>query len=63
MFQKKKKYCRENQNAHFMFGNFFSENLAVFEIMWKNMIEPDRPQVAIQHMQCACWISVATDTH
>ena len=28
-----------------MFSNFFSENLAVYEIMWKNMIEPDRPQM------------------
>jgi hypothetical protein len=31
--------------------------------MWKNIIEPDRPQMAIQHMRCACWISAATYTH
>jgi len=42
---------------------FFSENFAVCEIMWKNVIEPGRPQMAIQHMQCTCWMSVATDTH
>jgi hypothetical protein len=23
-----------------MFNNFFSENLAVYETMWKNMVEP-----------------------
>ena len=26
-----------------LFGNFF-ENRAVYEIMWKNTVEPDRPQ-------------------
>jgi len=41
--------CREVQNAHFVFNNFvFSfENRAVFERMWKNMIEPDRPQMTV----------------
>ena len=30
-----------------MFSNFFfSENRAVYEIMWKNIVEPDRPQHA-----------------
>jgi len=38
------KSCRENQNTHFVFNNFFSENRAVNEIMWKNMVEPERPQ-------------------
>jgi hypothetical protein len=28
-------------------NNFFSENRAVYEIMSKNMIQPDRPQVTI----------------
>jgi hypothetical protein len=26
---------------------YFSENRAVYEIMWKNMIELDRPQMTI----------------
>jgi len=26
---------RENQNTHFIFINFFSENRSVYEIMWK----------------------------
>ena len=31
------KICRENQNTHFMFNNFFfAENRAVYEIMWKS---------------------------
>jgi hypothetical protein len=29
------KSCRETQNTHFMFDNFFSENRAVYEIMWE----------------------------
>ena len=36
------KSCRENQNTYFVFSNFFPENLAICEIMWKNMEEPER---------------------
>jgi len=32
------KSCRENQNTHFVFGNFL-ENRADNEIMWKNIVE------------------------
>jgi len=29
--------------THFIFSNFFCfENRAIYEIMWKNMIQPDR---------------------
>ena len=41
------KICRENQNTHFVFSNFYSANRAVYEIMWKNMAEPDRAQMTI----------------
>jgi hypothetical protein len=38
---------------------FFSENRAVYEIMSKNMMGPERQQMAIR--QCvACWISKDT---
>ena len=38
--------CRENQNARFIFSNSFSpENRAVFEIMWENMVEPNRTKM------------------
>jgi hypothetical protein len=40
------KSCRENQNTHFMRNNFFSENRAVDEIMSKNVVEPEGPQMA-----------------
>jgi len=42
------KSCRENQNTHSMFHIFFfSENCALYEIMWKNVVESDIPQMAI----------------
>ena len=42
------------QNTHFTFNNFFfSENLAVYEIMWKNIVEQDRPQMTIWRMRIA----------
>jgi hypothetical protein len=56
------KICAENQNIHLMFNNFF-ENRAVYEIMWKNIIEPDRPKMTIWPMCIACWIPKATNTH
>jgi hypothetical protein len=38
--------CRENQNTHFVFRNFFFffENRTVYEIMWKNIVDPHRPR-------------------
>ena len=38
-----------------------SENRAVYEIMWINVVELERPQ-AIRRMRIACWIPNATDT-
>ena len=43
------KSCTANQNTHFMSNSFFSsEYRAVYEIMWKNMIQPDMPQMIMQ---------------
>ena len=38
-------------------------SLAVYEITWKNIVEPSRPQVTIWRMRIAYWITKATDTH
>jgi len=43
-----------------MFNNFFSENRAFYEIMWKNIVQPDRPQMTIWRMRIACWIQTRT---
>ena len=56
------KSCRENQSKYFMFSNFFFENRAVYEIMSKNIVKPERPQMPIWHMRVACWIK-ATRSH
>ena len=39
--------CRENQNTHFVFSNFFFyENRAVYEML-KNVAKPGSPQMTI----------------
>ena len=50
---------------YFMFNKFFTENHTVYDIMWKRMVDPDRPQMAIgliRHMRSACNVNKATDT-
>ena len=42
---------------------FFSENRAVYEIMYKNIVKPGRPKMTIWLMRIACWIPKATKTH
>jgi len=36
-----------------MFNKVF-ENLAIYELMWENMVQPDRPQITIWRMRIAC---------
>jgi hypothetical protein len=54
------KNCRENQNTYFV---FIFLNRAVYEIMWKNIVEPDSRQMTVWRMRIACWIPMATNTH
>jgi hypothetical protein len=30
--------------------------------MWKNIVQPDRPQMEIWRMHIACWLPTATNT-
>jgi hypothetical protein len=57
------KSCRENQKTHFVLSKLFFENRAVYEIVWKNVVERGRPQMTIWRMRIACWIPKATNTH
>jgi len=41
----------------------FFFNRDVYEIMWKNTVQPDRPQTTIWRMHIICWIPKATNTH
>jgi len=51
------------KNTHFRFSNFFFfENRIVCEMMWKNVVERGRPQIAMRRISIVCWITMATDT-
>jgi len=41
---------------------FFSESCALYEIMWKNIVQPDRSQITIWRMRIACCMPMATNT-
>jgi hypothetical protein len=50
------KNCRENQNTHFMFSNSPTsppKYLAIYEIICKNVLKPERPQLIIWPMRIA----------
>ena len=52
---------RETEKTRFMLNNFASENCAIYEIMWNNVIERVRPQ---EKCGFACWITKArVQTH
>jgi len=53
----------ENQNTYFISKNFFFEYRAVYEIMWKHIIQPNRPQMTVRRMRFACWKPTATNAH
>ena len=55
------KSCREKTRILCSFT--FFRNLTIFELMWKNFLELDMPQITIWHMCIACWIRKATNTH
>ena len=62
MFQHKS--CIKSQNTHFIVSTVtFSENRAVYQIMWKNMVETDRPQMTIQRIRFAFWVTKVIETH
>ena len=42
---------------------FFFENHTVYEIMWKNTVEPGRQHVKIFRMRIACWAPTSTNAH
>jgi hypothetical protein len=44
------KICSEMQNK-FLYSISLSENRTVFEIMWENILEPDRPHMTIWRMR------------
>jgi hypothetical protein len=60
MFQTKE---IEKIKTYFTISNiFFFENRALYDIMWKHLVEPCRPQRNIWRIRIACWITKATNT-
>ena len=37
------------------------ENRTVYEIMWANMVQSDRPQIRVWRMRIVCWMGKAAD--
>jgi len=42
----------EKMTAHILYSISFSENRAVYEIMWKNMVEPDMTKITMYYGKC-----------
>jgi hypothetical protein len=51
--------------THILCSVTFSENLAVYEIMWENILRAGQAtdDNITWRMRFACWITKATDTH
>ena len=45
--------CTEIEINIFLFNKFCSENRSFNEIMWKNIVEPDRTQIIMYYGACA----------
>jgi len=49
--------------TQFLFSNFFFfVSLAVYEKMWKNVAQPDRPQATVWPLRISRCVPNATDT-
>jgi hypothetical protein len=54
----------EKIKTHLMFSNFlFFENHAVYEQMWKDIVEPGSPQMTIWRMRIVSWLLKVAVTH
>jgi hypothetical protein len=54
------KCCTENQNILWSITFFWKS--CVYEIIWQNIVEPERPQMTIRRMRIACFIRKAKNT-
>jgi len=46
-----------------MFSNVLFRKLYLYEIMWKNIAKPGRPQTTVWRMRFAWWIPESTNIH
>jgi hypothetical protein len=52
----------EKINTHILSSLFFFRDRTVYEVKWKNIVEPDRPQMTIWCMYIVCSVPKATNT-
>jgi len=52
----------EEIKTRFMFNYFFFEDRAVYEIMWKNIVDRGSPQMTMWRMCIACWLTKGAHT-
>jgi hypothetical protein len=57
------KSCRENQNTHIWCSVILFLNRAVYETMWKNIVELGKTQATIWLIRFAFWLPMSTNTH
>jgi len=56
-------YVAVKIKTHLMFNNFFYfANRTVYEIMWRNIVQPGRPQMTIWRIRISCCMPKATNT-
>jgi hypothetical protein len=54
----------EKIKTHILYSvTFISENRAVYDIIWKNIVDRAKPQITIWRVRVARWILKATNTH
>jgi len=46
-----KKSCKENQSTFSTSSSVFSVNLAIYEIMWEDVLQPDRPHMTTKRCE------------
>jgi hypothetical protein len=51
----------QKTKTHFLCSTMYFQNRAVYEIMWKNLVDPDRPQMTTWRMRIAFCIPTATN--
>ena len=52
----------EKIKTHIIRSITFFENRAVYEVMWKNTVDPGRPQMTICLLRISCWVTKAKNT-
>ena len=51
------------KSEHAFYVQKLYENRAVYGLMWRNIVEPDRPHMTIWRMRIACWTPKAKNKH